>query len=488
MKKKLFCILLIVFLVVPFITSCDNGKDDTSSVAVSVDQDADFNLPKRNLGGKVIKLLTGDEASGNNYYDCEFAASESNGSAINDAVVLRTNILKETYGIDLQVEFDETPAETIKELVLSGVNTYQLVSDNLYDIAPIGMGNSFWDLNKVPSLNLENDWWDKSVVNDLSTAGYQFYLAGDLMVSDKNSTWCCFFNKDLIEQYNLEDPYELVKNNKWTIDKLYEMGKDVSVANQGLSNVTWENGTFGLVTQTYDGIASMVSFNQKMITKDENDYPLLNIENEATYNKFTKIFDIMMDTNTSLVIELSGAPIDGYYEATRTVFLSGRGLFTYNKLQYVQNILDSNVDFDYGLLPMPKYDETQDEYYTTCTVYYSQVVSIPRSVPESELEDIGYTLELLGYYGKKYVKPAYYDITIKAQKMSDQQSEEMLDIIFENRIFDLASVYNYEKALYLYTGIIGSKSNSIVSTIEANAAAIQTTIDASIEQFDAIDQ
>lgn len=490
MKKKLFCILLIVFLVIPFASACseDDPNDNLSTLATSGSQDG-FPLKQRNFGGKTIKILTVDETRGNSYYDCEFAATTTNANKVNDAVYNRTQIIKEDYGINLEVKYNNNPSAECKNMIISGDNTYQLVSDSVLNTAKLGIEGNLWDLSQVPNLNLENEWWDQSVVNDLSTAGYHFYLAGDLMVSDKGATWCCFFNKNLIDEYKLEDPYKLVTDNKWTIDKLYEMAKEVSVLNQSLANVTYKNGTFGFITQTFDGIASMVSFNQKMIAKDENDYPLLNIQNEDTYNKFGEFFEVMMDEKTTLLGEFAvpGDQEKGRQEASNT-FYDGRGLFQYHKLEHVQDILEANVNFDYGLLPMPKYNEQQDKYYSTCTVYFSQVVSIPLSVHKEELDAIGYTLELLGYYGKEYVKPAYYDLTIKSQKMSDQESEDMLDIIFANRIFDLASIYDYGNALYLYTDIIGLKTNTIVSKIETNASAIQKKVDESIELFKAINK
>ena len=487
MKKKLICIFLFLLLVLPLINACDDDDNDISSTG-SADEIEELGLEPRNFNGKTISLLT-VEGDGNIYSAYEFATNETDGSKIKDAVFNRTQKLKEDYGINLEVAYDPTPTASYKNSIHAGDNTHQLISDSMLGMMNLGNDGHLHNLNNVPNLNLSKEWWDQSVIDDLSLAGKRYFLAGDFMISDKNATWCCFFNKDLIDEYALENPYELVKSDEWTIDKLYEMAKVVSEGNKGLSEVTWENGTFGLLTQTYDAIASMVSFNQKMITKDSNDYPELNIQNEATYDKFTKIYDVIMDKNTSLVIEFSGAG-EGLeiYENGPKVFLSGRALFTYNRLQYVQDIMDSNADFKYGSLPMPKYDINQDEYYTTCTVYWAQVVSIPITVPEEELDAVGYLLEVMGYYGKELVKPAYYDETIKLQKMDDQESEEMLDIIFANRIFDWATLYDNSSALQLYTNILISRNNTIASSIEAQVSALQVLVDEHIKAINKIDE
>jgi ABC-type glycerol-3-phosphate transport system substrate-binding protein len=36
------------------------------------------------------------------------------------------------------------------------------------------------------------------------------------------------FSKDLLREYGLENPYDIVKSGKWTWDKLSEMAKQVS--------------------------------------------------------------------------------------------------------------------------------------------------------------------------------------------------------------------------------------------------------------------
>ncbi len=490
MKKKLLCILLIVLFVTPLLYSCkDETQNESTDGSGNADLESIIGLPAKNFGGQELSILTVNEKRGNIYYNYEIASTEPTGDVINEAVYTRTQKIKDDYGIVLDVTYTDNPTTDIKNTILSGDNSYQLICDGIYYLAELGIEGNLRDLNKISTLNLEHPWWDQSALNDLTVAGYTFYLSGDIIVSDKTATWCCFFNKDMVDNYQLEDPYTLVNDGKWTIDKLYEMGKKVSESNKGLPQVTYENGTFGLITQTYDGIASMISFNQKMITKDADDYPILNIQNEETYDKFEKVFNLMTDTNNSLIAEkLESKWSTAVYDKANSAFFSGRGLFQYNKLAYVQKIIDADVEFSYGVLPLPKYDENQEKYYAACTTYMAQFLAIPITVPTADLEIIGYALELMGYYEKELLTPAFYEITMKAKKMDDAQSEEMLDIIFGNKVFDLASVFNYDNALYLYTNIIGSGTNTLASSAESRATAIQKTVDDSIEKFKAIEQ
>jgi hypothetical protein len=481
-----------VILIIPAISACDSKDGETSEVSTQITDAEAAGLQPRNFGGKQINIVTVNENRGYTYYNCEWASDslvdENNeiiSASVNDAVYNRTQILKEKYGIELNVTYTKSPTDDYKNEVLSGSSDIDIIADGVVYLSQWGMSSLLRDLKNIPNLDLSKSWWDQSAIRDLSTANYLFCITGDIIVSDKNATWACFFNKKLLNENNLEDPYQLVKDNKWTVDKLHEMAKALNPSGELLDD--WQTDTYGFLTQTYDAIASMCSYNQKMITKDANDYPILNINNEDTFRKFDKIFNLMNDKSCSLITETTIKTSDKYKDM-ENIFYSGRALFEYNKVAFVQKILESNANFEFGILPLPKFDETQDKYYTTCTVYFSEFLGIPVSVSDEELDAIGYTLQIMGYYGEKLVRPAYYDITLKSQKVYTEQDEEMLDIIFANRLYDLAAVCNYEGSLTMYTNIVMSGNNTLSSVIEANSEKIQQKIDDTIKSYENIDQ
>ncbi|HOK69203.1 MAG TPA: extracellular solute-binding protein [Bacillota bacterium] len=495
MSKKILCLLLLLILILPVISACkdDNGDNKKTTSTGAITEAEAAGLTPRNFGGKQINIVTVDEKRGYTYYNIEWASDKLDddedkilSAPINNAVYNRTQILRDEYGIDLNVIYTAKPSDDYKNEVMAGTSDIHIIADGVVYLAQWGLSNLLKDLNKIPNLDLTKSWWDQTAIKDLSMANYLFCITGDIIVSDKNATWACFFNKDMLYNNGLEDPYQLVRDGKWTVDKLHEMAKAINPNGAQLSD--WQNDTYGFLTQTYDAIASMCSYNQRMIIKDENDYPLLNIDNEDTYKKFEKIFNLMTDKSCSIVTEVAIKNSQDLYRDMENIFLSGRALFEYNKVAYVQKIQEANTKFEFGILPMPKYDENQDKYYTTCTVYFSEFIGIPICVKDEDLDAIGYTLQLMGYYGEKYVRPAYYDVTLKLQKVNSEQDEEMLDIIFANRVYDLAAVFNYEGSLTMYTNIVMSGVNTLTSVVEKNSDRIQAYIDQTIESFKALDQ
>ena len=95
----------------------------------------------------------------------------------------------------------------------------------------------------------------------------------------------------------------------------------------------------------------------------------------------------------------------------------------------------------FGVLPVPKLDEEQANYFNGINSYQSSVIGIPSSNVENQ-EATAYLIELLGYYSDS-VTDAYYEKTLKLQAVEEDADAEMLDLIFNNRLYDLGAIYNW---------------------------------------------
>lgn len=485
MNKKFVVILLALFMLIPLFCAC-NGDGDVESVATSEgDGKTPFGLEPKNWGGKDIVFSIGG-VDADTYTNCEIAAYETNGSAVNDASYERYILLAEQYGINVVTQHREpSDVDIIKNSIEADTCEFDVIVNSSLNLAKYALEGLLYDLADIESLNLSNPWWEQASIRDLSVKNHIFFVTGDLLVSDQGATWGVFVNKDLYNNlFNTDGSkpiYDYVYNNEWTIDQMYELSK---VASQG-STADYENDTFGIIAQTYDGIACMMSYDQKMIDKDIDDCFIINVQNEETYTKFDKMFEVLTDTENTCVAEM--AFNSEYYLQANTIFAEGRALFQYNKVAYVQTLLDSNADFTYGILPMPKFDSTQNNYCSPATVYWAQFIALPSTTRAEDLEFISYALEALGYYGQEILQPKYYEETIKLQKFTSDDDDKMLDTIFENRIWDPAAVYDFGSSLYIYTGLIMSENNAIASSIESHVNSIQSSIDTIMEQVDILE-
>ena len=109
---------------------------------------------------------------------------------------------------------------------------------------------------------------------------------------------------------------------------------------------------------------------------------------------------------------------------------------------HAQSDIDTfrDVQFDFGILPYPKYDTAQKDYYSFISTILTPGVSIP--VTNKEPEKAGLILEAMAYYSVDTLTHAYYDVTLNDRYIRDEDSGDMLDIIFATRVYDFGFIFD----------------------------------------------
>jgi hypothetical protein len=123
------------------------------------------------------------------------------------------------------------------------------------------------------------------------------------------------------------------------------------------------------------------------------------------------------------------------------------------------------MDADYGILPYPKLDTAQEKYMSGAMDNYS-VLGVPITVPDLKMASI--ITEALNAESYKLLYPVYYDVALKVKQMRDEDSVAMLDIIMENRNFDLATLFTNElsNATLIMRNLVSGKKTDFVSQYE----------------------
>ena len=76
------------------------------------------------------------------------------------------------------------------------------------------------------------------------------------------------------------------------------------------------------------------------------------------------------------------------------------------------------MDTDFGVIPMPKYDENQENYISMTHWWATSMISV-RERPYENLP-----LEYMSYCRPPTVKPAYLNIAINGKFPADEESGE----------------------------------------------------------------
>ena len=135
---------------------------------------------------------------------------------------------------------------------------------------------------------------------------------------------------------------------------------------------------------------------------------------------------------------------------------------------------------DFGVLPNPKYDENQKDYFSY--VYHGVSMYMIPVLAKDRADFIGYALETMAYESHNTVTPAYYDVTLLNKSQRDPDSYEMMDIAFRNRIWDLGYFAKWGSLDEQISGQIkkgtGSYANFVKKVTRSAEKAIKKYIDA----------
>ncbi len=486
MKKIIAALLLVAMLTFCF-AACEDTSTDANSDAASTDiskseSSGSFNdiaLEVKDLGGREINILCYNFGAGSASilgYTGEVMYDEENPSSVDEAKKLVVEKIESQYNVKIKGELTQMDQYTngiIKNQVTSGLHYYDIVFDSLNSAAAMATEDLQIDLTTISTLDLSHPWWDQNAVKDLSIGNKLYFVCGDINTYDDQGTFCVLFNKTLKKKLGIEeDFYQLVRDNKWTMDKFEEICKNRVTFDSTGDGVLDENDTWALGTERYNIFIQLIGAGQRISGKNDNDMPylVLSESTEATYKVLQDILEFYNDEQTVMVANTPKYENKGYsnvWEATvHKAFIEGRELF------YMCGLFNAAsfrvMEDEFGILPIPKYNEVQDRYYHTVQSGHNTVMHIPTTTPN--VEDLGLVISALAKESKRLVTPAYYDVQLKYRDSRDDESGEMLDLIFASRTFDVADAYNWggirEQYVSMSQSDIASRFDSMLSASE----------------------
>lgn len=482
--RKIIALLLVALTLCLLLASCNNPDADTSKSDVSVDASGELfaNLPDVSYGGaKFTIYVEGDYLD--RYKSIEIMPNESAPGIISDSVLERNALVEQRFGVVIEEIRTADGSEMVTNVqndIATGTKTYDAVMAYMPNAGTLAAGGALLDLTEFDALHLDESYWDTTAVESLSVSEKNFFVVGDMNLLAYDCTHCIVFNKDVVDEHNLENPYDLVYDGEWTMDKLLEMAKVVSVDN-GDGKVDLDDKWGFLINNNY---ATSLYFGagETLTTKDADDLPVLSVQGDRPASVFNKIFDICNSDKVALLEAYTADYDDVYSKATEAV-ASKNALFRSMAVVDIQEL--GNYECNFGIIPTPKFNEEQDEYYSYVSVIYASCATIPVSAEDAEMSAI--ILDAMCQASTKTVKTSYYDTMLKYRKLQDDDGVAMLDIIFDNRVFDLAAVYNWGATNIWDTNSITSFMNTVAfsgsNTFTSSFESISGTVQGAIDEF-----
>jgi len=288
-------------------------------------------------------------------------------------------------------------------------------------------------------MDLEKPWYDARCVEDASLYDLLFYVTGSMIILDDDSTGAIVFNKQLIENHNLESPYNFVLEGTWTLDKFAEYADIVDNDEDGNGVVDLRSDCFGFLWQR-DAIMSFIhAGGSRLVSKDADGEPYFAFDTENTVNLFEKLSGFIFNENIVQNMHNYSDVYPDIYAEECNIFKDNRALFMWLRMKVVNDLRDMEADF--GIIPVPKLSETQGEYCCTVTKYTAGTVCIPNDA-SIDVDAVGAVIELMSAEGHYGLREAYYERNLGTKIARDPESTEMLDLIMSNRVYDTGEIYD----------------------------------------------
>lgn len=367
----------------------------------------------------------------------DWNAEEVTGEPVNDAKYERMTTVSDNVNVTITpiiVTADNRAGHTpLATSVQAGTNDYDLVELSAYSACNALTAGILVNMNKIENLDLSREWWDQYANEDFKFKDAIYMATGDISLADNRATYAIYFNKRIAADYGMPNFYEMVNDMTWTIDnfRAYAEAYGADTDNDG-NHTNDKDDEYGIYI--WDDIM-MGIINASGIKcceiNDETGVLELTLYSEKFVDAFSKFTQYAYNLDTTCAYQRNGYEAD-YGELA---FKEGRALFFMQSL--TSAVAMREMDDDFGILPLPLYDESQERYYNSIASWSGAFYSIPRnSYGDEGFSRAGYITQALAYEGMYTLTPAYYDQTLKGKTSRDEESAAMLDLIFATRTYD----------------------------------------------------
>ncbi len=493
MKRHAFAWISVLLLSAGLLTSCSDTTlppSDTGSTAPVVTEalttppappETEYrytpaNTDYRNAEFRIINL---DNVANSGWYgipsDLAPAENPQSSDVLAEAVYARNLRVEEQLKIKLVVEeLDATEiAGLMSKANLSGDAEFDAVFCGIYQMASFVSNQMLSDLRDT-SIDFSDPWWDQNSINSFELGGVLFGAVSDITFFDKISTYVTFFNTEFITANGLENPYDLIEKDQWTLEKLLEMGNVASKDVNGDGTYD-EQDAYGLAFQNDAAYVLLNAANKTIITKDENGLPVYNLKDDTVILTMQRIYELMLDSRQFFNRQAYGMDV----QEAINMFTENRVMFMVRPIQSLFMMREMGADF--GIATLPKMNESDTHVGSAVNPYAGTILVLPRVVKDkARFADVLQALACESHYT---VQEPLFDVVLGAKLIRDERSVEMLNIAFDNRVYDIGLVFDFGG---LGDKLMTNKTGDVASKVKSWERSVNKKIEELVGQIEAV--
>ena len=425
-------------------------------------------LPDKNLNGFELRFYNYNKEHFT-WAENQLYAETATGEVLNDAIYKRNTKIEERFNAKIVETLVKDTKTELNNTVMAGDDIYDVVMLWDQDTANMYANDIILKWNDMPYINFGKKWWDPEANAVFTINGDQFAAIGDFSLSMKSRNYLFAMNKTMYSEVgDTSDIYKLVYDGGWTYDKFLSIAKDFVSDMNGDTKMD-ENDRYGITSAVKLYYQAMIaSAGCRYIDSDKNGDLYFTL---ATDSRAVDVLGKLFEKNSSGDIYYSAA--DDIHFTNFEFFQNRHALFIATSLGNTYSFRE--VEDDIALLPVPKYDETQEGYRSLSAG--GALAVLPATVTDERKENIGLLLEALSFDSSKSVLPAYYETTLKGKIARDEDSVKMLDIILESSFYDLGvSLWPAATLNPIMQNVFMPMNNQIASTIAGMTATVESKI------------
>ena len=477
--KKAIVFFLTAAMFMPSLFSCGSGEaaeesetvPQTAETTVESETELTDSLPERDFGGADFRVWC-DTWTYEYFYDPELT-----GDVVEDAAYNRNKTVEERFNIQMVFDYDATrwrDQNLVINSVMAGSGAFDMVTGVGCYLTNPAIAGCYYDLTEAEYLDIDKPWYAQYVLRNLYVGDVLLLVSGYYDMPTVARAQVTYYNTEMAEDFGIEGMYDMVFAGDWTFDIMLSLGESVAADLNGDGKWT-EADRYGITSQwdvlgliyptsgystmtSIDGSLRLSGYDENLIAANDMLYTLM-YDTDYYYSGYTK-----------------GQAHN--YENMLNVFLDKRALFFLNSVSYTSDELMRDMG-TYGILPIPKFREDQEHYGAHSSAFAS---AIPMDVPDFAMSTI--VLEALEYSSWKTVLPAYYDTALSKKFLNDEESVQILDLIFQNVCFDFTYAFHqfFGVDLALSVGLHENYVSWYTSQQSANEAKIEE-LQKSMEKF-----
>ena len=510
-RKKLALLLALTMLILPLaVTSCGDDTGPTGPIGEVEDSSLSPAFGGEHLtfdNESFIVLTRQDRNKGQAFNIIDLVAEDNLGdSTIVDAVEKRNSMIEQNFRVKIVRE--KTGSSNNADVANEASSAIEK-QDYTYDafMVPVRSGltlalnGTLVDYSDAEYIDLSSPWWDQAIINNLVLFGGTYIALGDINIVDNDATWCVLFNKELLETFGTTDAqlYAKVKEGidaqgGWTTEYMTQLAKSSYRADENYKNkyeTTYSgSGTYGIFLQTQLATVLMhASGNTPTIKSDGRAGVESNFKTPEFQDTIDAIYSFMGNKDSAdwylNIDNVSYSGGDKWQDVARGGFMANKAAFFMCHCGTIDLIREMKTDF--GIIPIPKLSDTQEKYGNTIQYENGQCYIVPYRLDDELNEKSCYMLEAMAYYSStEYdetgcLSYAFYTLCLQAKGTRDDDAWDMLDLIFDCRVFDLACALNLSGINGIIEGCTTGSNNNWVSQRDGYLSNLDGEISKSLE-------